>query len=99
MPFQKGHTHSPGRTKGSKNKLTKEIREVLTTTLEGELENIQALLDQLEPKDRIDAIAKLMPYVAPKLTSQTINIDAEVTIPKRPKWMQDGDEETKHLYN
>jgi hypothetical protein len=99
MPFQKGHKLAPGRAKGSKNKLSTEVRAALATALEGELENIQELLNQLEPKERIDAIAKLLPFILPRLAAQTISVDAEVTKPKRPSFMSEGTVETSHLYN
>jgi hypothetical protein len=86
MPFQKGHKLAPGRAKGSKGKLSTKVKEALATALEGELENIQELFNQLEPKERIDAISKLLPYCMPKLAAQTISVDTEIKEKKRPEW-------------
>ena len=58
-----------GRKKGTSNKLTKELRTVLKDVIYYELENIEERLDQLESKQRIEMIIKLMPYVFPKLES------------------------------
>ena len=58
-----------GRKKGTPNKLTKELRTLLKDVLFYELENIEERLDQLEPKQRIELVIKLMPYVFPKLES------------------------------
>ena len=58
---------SGGRTKGTPNKLTKEIRSVLKDIIFYELENIEEKLVQLEPKDRIELIIKLIPYALPKV--------------------------------
>ena len=58
-----------GRKKGTPNKLTKELRSVLKEVIYNELENIEERLDQLEPKQRIELMIKLMPYVFPKVES------------------------------
>ena len=58
-----------GRQKGTQNKLTKELRTVLKDILYQELEQIQEHLDSLKPKERIELLIKLMPYVLPKVTS------------------------------
>jgi hypothetical protein len=58
-----------GRQKGTPNKLTKELRSVLKDILYQELEQIQERLDALKPKQRIELLIKLMPYVLPKVTS------------------------------
>ena len=58
-----------GRQKGTPNKLTKELRSILKNILFQELEQIQAHLDSLNSKDRIELLIKLLPYVLPKVTS------------------------------
>ena len=40
MPFEQGHKKKGGRTKGIPNKTTKELRELLTEAIEGEIERI-----------------------------------------------------------
>lgn len=64
-----------GRKKGTPNKLTKELRSVLKEVIYNELENIETRLDELEPKQRLELVIKLMPYVFPKIesASHTIN--------------------------
>jgi hypothetical protein len=100
MPFEKGVSgNKNGRPAGSKNKLNSKVKEVLADALEKEVENIESLLHQLEPKERVDAITKLLPFFFPKLQAQQITIDAEVVEKKRPSFMSEGDVETKHLYN
>lgn len=56
-----------GRQKGTPNKLTKEIRTVLKDLIYKELDEIQEHLDSLEPKQRIELVIKLIPYVLPKV--------------------------------
>ena len=58
-----------GRQKGTPNKLTRELRSILKDVLHQEMEQLQERLDELQPKDRMDALLKLMPYVFPKLTN------------------------------
>ena len=56
-----------GRQKGIPNKLTKEIRKVLKDLIYKELDEIQEHLDALEPKQRIELVIKLIPYVLLKV--------------------------------
>ena len=58
-----------GRSKGTPNRLTKELRTVLKDIVYRELETIELRLDELDPKERIELTIKLMPYVFPKLQS------------------------------
>ena len=58
-----------GRKKGTPNKLTKDLREVLKNVLYNEIENIEESLKSLEPKQRIELLVKLMPFIFPKITS------------------------------
>ena len=64
-----------GRTKGTPNRLTKELRTLLKDILYQELEIFQDHLDHLEPKERLEILVKIMPYVFPKVqnTSHTTN--------------------------
>ena len=52
-----------GRKKGTPNKLTKELRSVLKEVIYNELENIEEQLNQLDPKQRVELVIKLMPYL------------------------------------
>ena len=49
--------------------MTKELRSVLKDILCQELEDVQEMFKLLEPKERIELLIKLMPYVLPKVTS------------------------------
>jgi hypothetical protein len=55
-----------GRAKGVVNKTTAEMKEFLKTIVTYELTHIALLLQELTPRDKIDAIIKLLPYVVPK---------------------------------
>jgi hypothetical protein len=58
-----------GRQKGTPNRMTKELRTLLKDILYQELEQVRERLELLEPKERIEILIKLMPYVLPKTTS------------------------------
>lgn len=55
-----------GRQKGSLNKVTSTLKDKIQEIVNRELENIDELLSELEPKDRLDSLIKLLPYVLPK---------------------------------
>ena len=61
-----------GRTAGTENKTTKETRAVLKEVINNELLNIEYLLCELQPKERLELVIKLMPFVLPKLASEQI---------------------------
>jgi hypothetical protein len=62
-----------GRTAGTENKTTKEIRAVLKELINDELLNIETLLCELQPKERLELVIKLMPFVLPKLAPEPID--------------------------
>jgi hypothetical protein len=55
-----------GRTKGTPNRTTAETKQLLQSIVSKELDNLGAMLEQLEPLERINAISKLLPYILPK---------------------------------
>ena len=58
-----------GREKGTPNKLTAELRSALKDVLYDEIEQIPHRLDELEAKDRLELLVKLLPYVLPKVNN------------------------------
>ena len=68
-----------GRTKGSLNRTTAETKELLQKIVSNELDNITDLLGKLEPKERIDALIKLLPYIVPRQS------EVSITEPEPPK--------------
>ena len=59
-----------GRQKGTPNRLTREVRDILKDVVYQELSLVQENLSKLEPKDRIDLLIKLIPFVCPKRKSE-----------------------------
>ena len=64
-----------GRQKGTPNKLTKELRSVLKDVLYEEIDRLPERLDELETKDRLELLVKLMPFVFPKVQSVSQSLD------------------------
>lgn len=67
--YKQGQSGNPaGRPKGSKNRNPEQVRKLLTDTLSGHLEKIPEYLEALEsPKEKLDALAKFLPYIAQRL--------------------------------
>ena len=61
-----GQKHG-GRKKGTPNRLTRELRTILKDVLYQEMEHLEERLNDLDPKDRMQIVLKLMPYVFPKV--------------------------------
>ncbi|MDD4439935.1 MAG: hypothetical protein PHS04_18165 [Tissierellia bacterium] len=51
----------------------KSLRESLKELMQREIDNLPALLDQMEPKERINVICRLIPFVFPKLEAINAN--------------------------
>ena len=67
-----------GRQKGTPNRLTKELRTILKEALHKELETIGNQLEQLEPKERLEVLIKLMPFVFPRMNKVSHSMDEPV---------------------
>ena len=74
MPFTKGNSGNPlCRPKGSLNTSTKEVRELLSSSIDSR--KIIDMLNRIEePTEYINAITKLLPYCLPRVKP----IDAEM---------------------
>lgn len=75
MGFNKGQSGNPGgRKKGTKNKSTQEMRELIHEIIASNFSkrNISADLSAMEPKYRLQFMMKLLDFVVPKPTSEQI---------------------------
>lgn len=68
---KKGEVRNPrGRPKGSQNKATREMRELLTPIMEKNAGKVQSYLDAIEdPKDWIMCYCRILEFVAPKMAA------------------------------
>jgi hypothetical protein len=55
-----------GRQKGTSNKVTTDLRQLLKEFVTEELNKVDSLLEQVEAKDRLELLIKLLPYTLPR---------------------------------
>jgi hypothetical protein len=53
--------------------LTNDLRETLKSIMQNEIDKLPETLEALEPKDRINIICKLMPFVFPRVEAISPN--------------------------
>lgn len=63
-----------GREAGTPNKLTKELRAILKNIVHQEIELLPEHFNELEPKDRLELLVKLLPFALPKVVPTTYRI-------------------------
>lgn len=61
-----------GRSKGTPNKATNEIREYYQLLINNNLETLQRDIESLEPKDRIKVILEISKFILPTLKATEI---------------------------
>lgn len=72
--MSKGHTNNPaGRPKGTPNKVGAELRERISNFVSERWPQFEEDFDDLEPKERMLFLEKLMAYTLPKL--QAVAVD------------------------
>lgn len=64
-----------GRTKGTCNKTTTELREKFSLLIESNFDKLQQDIDLLEPKDRIKTILEMAKFVLPTLKTTDLTTD------------------------
>lgn len=65
-PRNDGKGRMGGRAKGTPNKVTGTVKEWLTDLIDRNRGQIEADLQQLEPKERLAMLEKFMQYIVPK---------------------------------
>lgn len=66
-----------GRTRGTPNKVTATLKEFITDIIDKNRKQMQKDLQELEPKERLQILERLMQYVIPKQQAQSLNVDFE----------------------
>ena len=76
--FKPGQSGNPkGKPKGSKNKITTDIKERWKQVLENQIVTLNEDFSGMEPKDRVKIIAEVTELFVPKLSRQNIGIGVE----------------------
>lgn len=88
MENKRAKTPGSGRVKGTPNKTTSEARELLQKIVGKELDKLGTLLSGLEPLDRVNALAKLLPYILPKKQEVTVEQKEPMTEEQRTARME-----------
>ena len=76
-PKNDGKGRLGGRAKGTPNRVTATAKEWLTALIDKNRRQIERDLKQLEPKERLHILEKLMQYVIPKQQAVSATIDFE----------------------
>jgi hypothetical protein len=61
-----------GRPKGTTNKTTQELKQLLTQMLQGYLDELNTQSDQLTLRDKLNFSRYVLPYILPKLNNVTL---------------------------
>jgi len=77
MPFKPGHNLSKGRPKGASNKSTETIKRSISMLLENNINIVQSDLDEMQPRDRVNALLQFMKFVIP--TQKAVEIDTRTS--------------------
>jgi len=74
--FEKGHEKKGGRKKGTPNKVTNKVKMSLAEAMAGHIENLPAIIDKIKfPEDKVTAIAKVLPYILPRLNTVDLKVE------------------------
>jgi hypothetical protein len=95
MPFKTGdpNINRTGRKLGSKNRKTSELRDLIKSVHEMNLQTIYSLLETLSIRDRITLNRDLLPFVISRFAELDIPIqERKVNL---PKWLTQGDDENE----
>ena len=77
MPFKEGNNMGRGRPKGASNKSTETIKRSISMLLENNIDNVQSDLDEMQPRDRVNALLQFMKFVIP--TQKAVEIDTRTS--------------------
>jgi hypothetical protein len=80
MPFEKGQSGNPdGRPKGSGNKESQKVKAIISEMLTDStnVEKVKKEFAALSGRDLVKAYQDFMPYIVPKLSNTSLDIDIE----------------------
>ena len=82
MPFEKGHKKIGGKSKGTENKSTTEIKQAYKDLIEKNIDNITVWLDRVaetNPNAALNYLQSLSEFVIPKLARTETKHEGELT--------------------
>ncbi len=68
-----------GRTSGTPNKVTSELRKTLKQVIAAELDALPATLGELPARERLELVIKLLPFCLPKVNTISGTYDRDWT--------------------
>lgn len=71
LEMEAGLLKGNGRPKGSQNKVSGKLREVIAQFLDENFDKLKADFEDMDPKERASFYEKLLPYALPRLQSVT----------------------------
>jgi hypothetical protein len=78
MGLKKGQTNNrKGRPKGSENKVSMPMRELITSFVDGNMNKLQENYDTLEPRLQVKVIIDLLGFVMPKYAPISNNDESD----------------------
>ena len=77
MPFESGHSLATGRPKGSYNMSTEIVKKNVALLLENNIQIVQEDLDQMQPRDRVNALLQFIKFVVP--TKKAVEVDNRIS--------------------
>jgi hypothetical protein len=70
---------SGGRCSGTPNKITRDLKETINDFLNNNIESLQENFNQLDAKDKINFIERLLRYSIPRMADNSITLDANMS--------------------
>lgn len=102
MAFQKGNKAGKGRPKGTPNKTTAEIKEIITRIVGNQLEHIEKDLEKIRKSDPAEAMrlsSKFIDYVLPKQTKMEIEGELSHKVDKLVIEIKKNEQNSPHTNN
>jgi hypothetical protein len=68
-----------GRTAGTPNRVTSELRKTLKVIIAAELDDLPTTLSELPARERLELLIKLLPFALPKVNTISGSYDSDWT--------------------
>lgn len=69
---------SGGRCSGTPNKITRDLKETINEFLNNNIDSLQDNFNQLDAKDKINFIERLLRYSIPRMADNSFKLDANL---------------------